>query len=492
MSSTQQANTARSLEYIYKKFANKSIYTKPELRNLEMNYKIIEEAAHRLRKCGEVVLPNYTSEVQHLTDLIADLRTVLSLVWREISSKKKWEIPNDLSIPIAGPEKTLPASFHQNKYDCLCPLTVLLQTVARCITEHRIQAREKPITPAINGQNLGSLDGLYSVISWVDNKIRPEVKEKEREAGKDVKNSGSVGFANCIMFHEKNSTFTVLSSAASYRHLTGLRSYAKATRERFTNELRNEMPPEVQTRIDEAARISDELFHADGIIPSGETIAELPDFQKLLISGTNITVNPNGDYKPACLTDHLRFAIDRPADAQHKEDIYMLSRRQPMPAKACAEWAMKSYLCVNHDPAAPPAKPKPGPRSPVKASSYERIKPTDEGEKPQGASKRVDPLPPLGTAQAGRGRVDSPPEEVLRTQTTKREQSQGPKHTQVEGASRGRSKDPRHTQRGPSRDRSNDPKSTKKVPKLSATKPAAIRPSVPIPNNRKSSDTTKN
>ncbi|ROW06903.1 hypothetical protein VMCG_04171 [Cytospora schulzeri] len=396
---------------IYTNFSGELDDIADEVQKVEKSYEIVGNTAAKLKRLPSKILPEFN--IQEFESLIEDLRVVLYLVRRELVNEG-WAQPKDPSIKIAKQETKLPASFDKvgKRYNCLCPLTVLLQAVASSLSLLEIQPR----TTALGG----TVNGLYSILVGMEKDLL------------EVNRAGAsfVGLASCIMFHEKNSRFTVQSSGPFYMGLTGLKNFARNTRLQYMGTLQNELLEPTLGRIREAETISQKLLEAynknKSVKPEhkAETAAaSIPEFNNLSIDGTNLTATANGSYKLACLTDHLRLAITRPAKFETAEDHVILGTRRPMPPKACAEWMMVSYLSASPDPVDPPVPAKPiNPPVHKKAASSEELKKNKSTQQKAAEVKlpaNVEPLPPvLGPAKPGRaGRAESP-EQLQTTRAT--------------------------------------------------------------------------
>ncbi|KAK7702201.1 hypothetical protein SLS64_009779 [Diaporthe eres] len=378
---------AFQINHIYQLFAKDSAKTESttesELIRLENNYAIVSETAEKLKKLPAGVLPQFNTT--RFDGLVRDLRTVLSLVRRELGIS---------GGNTASPNTALPASFAQGAYNCLCPLTVLLQAVASSLSTLNIQARQ---------EKMGSASPLLSLIKGMEQKLR-------------IPNEGAgdfcVGLANAIMIHEKNSRFTVVGSAPRYKRLKGLQRFATDTRNRHLESLKMTMNNQALGRIRAAEEVSKQISEA---ARQGDNPAEAAfGFEKILIDGTNLTVTSKGEFKPACLTDYLRLTITTPPAATKLEAETNISDRKPNNFKSCAEWLMVCYLFRYPDPTSRPAEGTPT-LGHKKAGSWPKddkvagVSKQQQQQGQQGASAPPSNLPELGTPQAGRGRAASPP-----------------------------------------------------------------------------------
>lgn len=364
--------------------------TASEVDRLERNYTIVSETAHKLKKLPSGVLPGF--KTAQFDRLVADLRIVLSLVRCELGiSDGKTESPNTAL--------ELPASFARGTYNCLCPLTVLLQAVATSLSKLNIEARQ---------ENMGSTSSLLSLIKGMEERL--------------IETNGTgdfcAGLAHAIMIHEKNSQYTVVGSAPRYKRLKGLQWFATDTRNRYLEALKSELPEAALARIREVETVSKDISEA---AKRGNPPTQPPaGYEKVRIEGTNITVTAKGDYKPACLTDYLRLSISTPPAATKAEAKLPVSARTAQNFKACAEFLMVCFLFRNPDPDRRPSMGKPIPGH-KKADSWPKDdNATGASEQQQqqqgqqgaaGASAAPKNLPQqLGTPQPGRGRAPSPPE----------------------------------------------------------------------------------
>lgn len=378
---------AFQINHIYQLFAKDNaqteITTASELNRLENNYKIVRDTAESLKKLPEGLLPHFnTSEFDQLVE---DLRVVLSLVRREMGQS---------GTSTASADKTL-ARFTEGKYNCLCPLTVLLQAVASSLSRLNIQAREA---------NMGSASSLHSLLKGMEQKLR-------------VPNEGEgdfcVGLANTIMIHEKNSRFTVVGSAPRYKKLKGLQRFATDTRTRYIESLKMTMNNQALGRVRAAEEVSKRISEA---ARQGKPPAEAAfGFEKIPIDGTNITVTSKGEFKPACLTDYLRLTITTPPGATKLEAETNISDRKPQNFKSCAEWLMVCYLFRYPDPTSRPAEGTPTlghkktgswPKEDKGAGASKQQQ--NQGQQvASGTSEPLSSLPELGAPKAGRSKAAS-------------------------------------------------------------------------------------
>ncbi|KAK7726243.1 hypothetical protein SLS63_007757 [Diaporthe eres] len=377
---------AFQLDHIYNLFIKDTAKTlnttASEVTRLENNYAIVSETAEKLKKLPAGVLPQFNTT--RFDGLVRDLRTVLSLVRRELGIS---------GGNTASPNTALPASFAQGAYNCLCPLTVLLQAVASSLSTLNIQARQ---------EKMGSASPLLSLIKGMEQKLI------------DENGSGDFcsGLAHAITIHEKNSRYTVVGSAPRYRRLNGLQRFATDTRNRYLDTLQSTLTAPVMARIREVETVSKDIFQAanGGNPPTHPPVG----YERLQIEGTNITVTAKGVYKPACLTDYLRLSISTPPTATKAEAKVPVSERPAQNYKACAEWLMVCYLFNSPDPTSRPAEGTPT-LGHKKAGSWPKddkvagVSKQQQQQGQQGASAPPSNLPELGTPQAGRGRAASPP-----------------------------------------------------------------------------------
>lgn len=359
-----------------------------ELSRLEQNYDIVSETAASLKKLPDLWLPDL--DTTKFDCLIRDLRIVLSLVRREMG------ISGDSTAP---PQATLPASFASDTFNCLCPLTVLLQAVASSLSKLNIQVR---------ADNMGSATPFYRLLNQTEQKL--------------IKVNGDgdfcAGLAHAITIHEKNSRFTIQGSAPRYGRLKGLQWFATDTRNKYLENLKSTLPQAVLDRLQDVEAVSKGISEA---AKGGNAPTEPPaGYVKIPLDGTNITVTAKGQYKPACLSDYLRLAIATPPKATEEEARLPVGKRKAQNYKTCAEWPMVCYLFSSPDPTSQPSRgtPKPGHR---KADSWPKDKEAGSSQQEQqqqqqqakqgatNAAGRPSKLPPLGTPQGGKGRAPSPP-----------------------------------------------------------------------------------
>ncbi|KAI1127024.1 hypothetical protein F5Y10DRAFT_293259 [Nemania abortiva] len=107
----------------------------------------------------------------------------------------------------------------------------------------------------------------------------------------------------------------------------------------------------VAKRIKDLDQVSSDL--REWLLEKGEKGKKLPkktkqdidswlrnrDFTPTILPLTLATWDPTGEYKPACLLDHIRFRAHRPPQAKKTEKKLRVKQRHIYGAKSCAEWA---------------------------------------------------------------------------------------------------------------------------------------------------------
>lgn len=272
---------------------------------------------------------------------------------------------------------------------------------------------------------MGSAQSLHSLVKGTEEKLI-----SANETG-----DFCAGLAHTIMFHEKNSRYTVLGSAPRYKRLLGLQRFATDTRNKYLEKLQSTLNEATITRVREVENVSKGISQA---AREGNPPTEPPaEYERILIDGMNITVTAKGKYKPACLIDYLRLTIARPPEAAAEEAKLPATQRMPQNFKACAEWLMVCYLFSSPDPTSRPVQ-TPAPGHGRAAKNDKTTGPTQQPQQQQQgtASMTGHPshLPPLGNPKAGNCRASSSPASTTKlVDRTKAAAAKGTPNRKVSG-----------------------------------------------------------
>ncbi|KAK3331280.1 hypothetical protein B0H66DRAFT_613531 [Apodospora peruviana] len=422
----------------------------------------IQSAAERVKR----VLPRSANfQTRDLDRLVLDYKTTYAFIRRQIRAEFPEANIVDHSRLVAKPND----QFVENlkRHSCLCPLTVFLRLVAESLTRLRIDIDINPEKMKPRKMNPGKANAKKDTdknILW--GKIRP-LQEILNTLNKNIKPFQHVdlngnkqgpqfypGVAACLMFHEENSCFTVTSSAVRFQRLTGLGEFGYKVRQNYIQMMRGRLPSGTQKRIEEVEKASQELYEqfenkdwktAPYKNPFKDKEGGDPGrVMKVELRGQAATVNPNGNYKVACLVDFCRFVITRPTkgdtkeDKQTQDDLRKAKRgRQPFPANSCAEWEMWITILSKPEPPStamrrPVAKyqgmprsntyanpttdrhgqpervPVPVPRYPSTAEYGVPTGPWNPAQKPYNQQYRLQPQPTRGLQPESQRRINQP------------------------------------------------------------------------------------
>lgn len=338
-------------------------------------------------------------DLEEFENLIADLKSVLRMISKTIDFQRRYNSERDvskrnklLSTRLSENDPPVPAAFRKSAaaehLDTLCPLTVFLKAVSISLTT----------------LNIGSMSGGMGTAQAIIGLLQAMSAQLTKKGPSDKQ---CRGLANCIIIHEKNSRFLVFGTAPYYKNLRGLQNAAWETREKYLKTLQGKLPEAAKLQVKAAEVLSRQIWEE---AMAGKTPTQAPEgYNQLVITGTNVSVTPRGQYKSACLTDWLRMVIDRPEAARKAEDMMPVDqRRAQKQITSCAEWVLVNYLFYDPDPAKPPTQGKPSAGSHKKSDSWPK---SDEKAKTSvAAAKAPEPLPKeLGQAKVGKGRAASPP-----------------------------------------------------------------------------------
>lgn len=365
----------------------------------------VQQVFSQLRGSGFQVAP--------IQGLVSDLQTIFAFIRRGIFLQDAGlNRSNRRAAPL---NDKFPKHIRLDSYTCLCPLTTLLREISSALSRLQI------INHRQNGW--GSITPLRSILVSLGRVLT----DAEVPIGTTTKTmSFWPGVAQCILFHEQNSEYTVYSSAVRYHHLPGLSHFGKQVRLNHIRKMRNQCPPEVQLRIqDFEERSTDVYHHFDAITPRDGAWGDWQDpFQpprgsKARVDGNGATFDSKGRYKPACKVDHLRFDMNKPTEAQKREDRLTRKKNSHRPAfeaDSCAEWELFVTKLFSPGAQQPPTLPPPVARRqgmPKSSTFTERPQPGYHGAMPPKSKTQGWEAPPGWQPPAGRW---NPPPQTRLTQ----------------------------------------------------------------------------
>jgi hypothetical protein len=205
-----------------------------EMKLAEHNFDVILAAAEMAAKTP---LAHFLGglDTSPLKDLIDDLRRIFGII-RGSGDKLKKE--------------TL------NKYDCLCPLTVFLQIIAKGLNTLNVKTKGNP--------EWGTITPLHKVLDGLDaelqslNQTRAKAKRKSKQPKEDDAHYFP-GISQCIMCHYDDGEYTITSTAARYDALIGVRDWARQVRDVYLQKLENELDENRVRKINALLQYSEDL-----------------------------------------------------------------------------------------------------------------------------------------------------------------------------------------------------------------------------------------
>lgn len=310
-----------------------------EVNTAEGNVGVVLAAARTTHALFSKLRVN-SFQVSQIENLAADLKATFALVRREIQHQHpRFDFGGRR---VATDRERLPVRFKRADHPSLCPLTLFLNQVARALNEIEIVFSKDDQQGRENVKDdWGRLRPLYNIMIKLGRCFRKPVPKGQERAKQNI----WPGVAQCILFHEHHSAYTVTSSAARYETLTGMCNFSREVRSNYIRRMRNECPPEVQRRIEEVETGSSDVYHHFHVLTPRDQ--EWYDWQspfapphgaKARVDGTGATFDPEGHYKRACMTDYHRFDMGKPRGALHREG--KKGKRPPFPADTCAEWEL--------------------------------------------------------------------------------------------------------------------------------------------------------
>lgn len=311
----------------------------------ENNFTAILQAALKISNIFSKFERVTTFNLEGITNLVQDLRTVLRLLrsrlYREFPGISRHGQP-------AAPGDQIPERFRNDVYTCLCPLTVLLQAVAQCLSDLKVAA------PSHAGNNAwGTIEPLQKLL------VNMERSLSTTEAAPKQPEGEHTGLAFCIMLHERNSRYLVTSTAPQYGALKGLKDYGSRVRRRYMNRMKEALSDEALLRVQSLETYSESVKQERTVsLRVNKTWTGAPSATLAApeaIMGHNGAFRTTGDYMTACLLDHLRFQIGKTANAADIENRMIAAKRGVAGSTSCAEWELYITLLHSPDPQAPHA-----------------------------------------------------------------------------------------------------------------------------------------
>lgn len=274
-----------------------------------------------------------------VTDLVHDLRTIFRLLRSRLHRQFQTAIAPGRQA--AAPGEQIPERIRRNVYTCLCPLTVLLQSVAQCLSDLKVRV------PHDAGNNAwGTIQPLHKLLVNMEKGFAKTSGVANSQEGEYI------GLAVCIMLHERNSRYLVTSTSPRYGALKALDTYSRALRIGYMNGMKDILPEESRKRVQTLETYSEEVRSEWNATMKakeewkGTPKATLNSPEAIL--GHNAAFRTTGDYMTACLLDHLRFQFGRMNTAKNAEQNQRLEKRDVHGTTSCAEWEL--YITLLHSP----------------------------------------------------------------------------------------------------------------------------------------------
>lgn len=301
----------------------------------EGNFDAILGATVKIAKVFSNFRQITTFNLGSIVDLVQDLRTVFRLLRSRLYRQFQSAITPGRQA--AAPGEQIPERIRRNAYTCLCPLTVLLQSVAQCLSDLKVRV------PSNAGNNAwGTIQPLHRLLVHMEKGLFKT----------EGLNGEHIGLAVCIMLHERNSRYLVTSTSPRYGALRALDTYARALRISYMNGMRDHLPQESRNRVQTLETYSENVkSERDGALKAkqewkGTPSARLDSPEAMM--GHNAAFRTTGDYMTACLLDHLRFQIGRMDTAKTAEQNQRAEKRDVHGTTSCAEWEL--YITLLHSP----------------------------------------------------------------------------------------------------------------------------------------------
>ncbi|KAK2601396.1 hypothetical protein N8I77_010850 [Diaporthe amygdali] len=304
----------------------------------ERNFDVILAAAVKVSKVFSNFNRITTFDLGSIINLVQDLRTIFRLLRSRLSRQFPGIIIRRQS---AAPGEQIPERIRHNVYTCLCPLTVLLQIVAQCLSDLKVRV------PQDVGNNAwGTIQPLYRLLVHMEKSLSTTTGVAEGQPAEHI------GLALCIMLHERNSRYLVTSTAPRYGALKALDTYARSLRIGYMNRMRASLSEEARKRVQSLETYSESVkSERDATLRAkkqwnGAPTATLTTPETIM--GHNAAFRTTGDYMTACLLDHLRFQFGRIETATSAEKAQRPDKRAVSGTTSCAEWEL--YITLLHSP----------------------------------------------------------------------------------------------------------------------------------------------
>lgn len=305
----------------------------------ERNFDAILPAAVKISKVFSNFRQVTTFNLGGITDLVQDLRTIFRLLRSRLYHQFQSKIQPGRQA--AAPGEQIPERIRRNVYTCLCPLTMLLQSVAQCLSDLKVRI------PRDAGNNAwGTIQPLHRLLVNMEKDLSTTQGFVQGTKGEYI------GLAVCIMLHERNSRYLVTSTSPRYGALKALDIYARALRSGYMNGMKDILPEESRNRVEKLETYSETVkSERDTTLRAkqewrGAPTATLDGPEAIL--GYNAAFRTTGDYMTACLLDHLRFQIGRIETAKNAEQQQRVDKREVHGTTSCAEWEL--YITLLHSP----------------------------------------------------------------------------------------------------------------------------------------------
>ncbi|POS75262.1 hypothetical protein DHEL01_v206350 [Diaporthe helianthi] len=315
------------------------------METAESNFTAVLQAATKISKVFSSFERVTRFNLESISNLVQDLRTIFCL----LRSRLDVEFHGiGVSGQLARPGDQIPDRIRRNDYTCLCPLTVLLQAVAQCLSDLKVAG------PSDAGNNAwGTIRPLHRLLVHMEKSLSATDNVDKGLQGEHI------GLAVCIMLHERNSRYLVTSTSPRYGALKALDTYARGLRIAHMNKMREALSKEAQHRVEALERYSENVkSEREATLKTKQPWNGAPSATLATpeaIMGHNATFRTTGEYMTACLLDHLRFQIARTANGILVEEPQRLEDRDVYGTTSCAEWELYITLLHSPDPSEPHA-----------------------------------------------------------------------------------------------------------------------------------------
>ncbi|KAL0939656.1 uncharacterized protein CTRU02_206266 [Colletotrichum truncatum] len=299
-----------------------------EVNAAEHNFNVILQAGRVVST--KTLLSHFADgmQIKRLEDMVADFQIIFSIIRRDMKSHNS--SVDFTGMRVADKNVVLPRHITIDRYDNICPLTLLLQIIAESLNKLRINVRPN---------DWSSLRPLRDVLVGLQQRL------KKVEHGKGF----FPGLAPCIMLHEEHSIFTVAATSARYMRLQALDSFGRDARFRHIDTMKARCTPEAARRMTEIERFSNDI-RAHLAVDEDERDKTWHNWEnpfrteanRAVVNGMGASFEPQGKYKVACVLDYWRFRMQRPQQAEAAElavlEAEIVKKRGISGATSCAEW----------------------------------------------------------------------------------------------------------------------------------------------------------